>query len=541
MPLPLRREAALRIESGEPMSVRFAVMLLFAAPVARAQAPDVAWERPVAVDPTTVDVVPVQREGAVVAISLPPAAGIGTERNTVPFVEPVHDWEVGKLPNGDLVVLAGGVKDDLTVYFVPAAGAAREPFRTQHGRRLGPAFGDGHGSWPLVAGPDLWVIAYQNDDRHVIFRALTTGRGLVRAELPAACKGFGVPRFDPRSFEFTVPLDGVDDVVRFVHPRAPKASIDSMDGERSDFGLVQLGQSVERRFRIRNVGGFPLRATVRAEPAGVFEVEDEAELELAAGAMTELVVRCAPAVAGEVTGQLKIESPVRGGDAGLALHVEGFELAAEPEKVPPVPFDVATAPPAPEADAAGTAPRTVVRPALRVPPPVVTDARVVWDGGRVAVSGVVRGPHVAPAVVLRAAFGRGEVVAPLAADGSFRARVPSFALEPIEVALASPSGAASSFVAMGRAPLVLAAEDGGLRLSTLPRQRYLLVQLTPGGLVLHAWRGRADARGKAAIPAAFFGAADVALHFAGIVRDPVSGGVARSAIVVLEPRPGAPR
>ena len=141
---------------------------------------------------------------------------------------PVADWELAELPDGEYVILAGGIRDDLSILRFHAQSGIVERFDTVGGRRLPSAFRDGQGSWPLIGGPRLWMFAWEQDGR-VQFRAMAPRRPLAsRSDLPLRTHGFEA-RLDPTTWQVHVTFPGANQALQFTHPDAPRLETSGRD------------------------------------------------------------------------------------------------------------------------------------------------------------------------------------------------------------------------------------------------------------------------------------------------------------------------
>lgn len=249
--------------------------------------------------------------------------------DTIPLTPARERIALGRAGAGVLVVLAGGVRDSLDVYLARASGEIRR-FSTDGGRRLPGSFAAGVGSWPVAVGADVFVLAYQKDERCEL-RALGFGEQMFASRsLPVATTGFEV-QFESATSQIVVTLTGAAGVepIRFLHPDAPRLHV---DGGLLEFGTVTVGARGREVVRVTNPGSAALVIGLTLEGAG-FALEGPPRLDLAAGAHTVLAVSFTPPSAGAYQGALHLGV----GELGEPLQVvlRGVAVEATPEPAPP--------------------------------------------------------------------------------------------------------------------------------------------------------------------------------------------------------------
>ena len=310
--------------------------------------------------------------------------------DTIPLTPARERIALGRAGAGVLVVLAGGVRDSLDVYLARASGEIRR-FSTDGGRRLPGSFAAGVGSWPVAVGADVFVLAYQKDERCEL-RALGFGEQMFASRsLPVATTGFEV-QFESATSQIVVTLAGAAGVepIRFLHPDAPRLHV-----ERGllEFGTLIVGASGRDVLRVTNAGNAALAVGLTLVGSG-FALEGPARLDLAAGAHTELAVSFTPPRAGAYQGALHLGV----GELGEPLQVvlRGVALVPTPEPAPPsavaaAPKNDAMSPPAgqpvesPAADAVVAVPAP--QPVTPTPKPVTAPPALALVEGLVEVTG----------------------------------------------------------------------------------------------------------------------------------------------------------
>lgn len=367
--------------------------------------------------------------------------------DTIPLTPARERIALGRAGAGVLVVLAGGVRDSLDVYLARASGEIRR-FSTDGGRRLPGSFAAGVGSWPIAVGAEVFVLAYQKDERCEL-RALGFGEQMFASRsLPVATTGFEV-QFEAATSQIVVTLPSAAGVepIRFLHPDAPRLHL---DGGLLEFGAVLVGASGRDVVRVTNPGNAALAVGLTLEGTG-FALEGPARLDLAAGAHAELAVTFTPPRAGAYQGALHLGV----GELGEPLQLVLRGVAVVPVPEPPQPPAVAAAPkietaspPSPTEKPVGD--EDVPEPAPKVvtptPPPVAAPPGLALVDGLVEVTG--RPGEVLWLASVTMDDGRGRPLRPLA---TWRVRLPGGG-GPLRLPSASlgPVGQAVSLLALRR-------------------------------------------------------------------------------------------
>ena len=138
---------------------------------------------------------------------------------------PVRDCAVGGTSGGDLIVLAGGGREQLDVYLVQSDGHYRR-YPTEGGRRMPRSFNDGQGSWPTVEGRHLVLMVFSREATPR-FRALDfQARVQASRQLPPAVEGFQV-RSDADLGLVEIRFGNAAPRLSFRHPLAPRLELSS--------------------------------------------------------------------------------------------------------------------------------------------------------------------------------------------------------------------------------------------------------------------------------------------------------------------------
>ena len=260
--------------------------------------------------------------------------------DTIPLAAPRERIALGRAGAGVLVVLAGGVRDSLDVYLARANGEIRR-LATDGGRRLPASFAGGAGSWPVAVGAEVFVLAYQKDERCEL-RAIGFGEQMFASRsLQTATTGFEV-QFDPATGRIVVALTGAPGVepVRFLHPDAPRLHVEA---GLLEFGTVIVGARGRGVVRITNPGNAALSVGLTLVGSD-FALEGPARLDVVAGARTELAVTFTPPRAGVYQGMLHVGVGELGEPVQLVLR--GVAVVPPPAPPPP-PADAPEVGPAP--------------------------------------------------------------------------------------------------------------------------------------------------------------------------------------------------
>lgn len=181
----------------------------------------------------------------------------------IPLRPPVQDCAVGGTSGGDLIVLVGGVREQLDVYLVQSGGEYRR-YSTEGGRRMPRRFNGGHGSWPVVESRHL-VLLVISRDAIPRFRALDF-RARVQAsrQLPAAVEGF-VVRSDADRGEVEIEFGAAAPRLGFRHPLAPHLELSR---GLLQFGVIDLGSASGQLLQLRNSGTGALKVRIENSPEG---------------------------------------------------------------------------------------------------------------------------------------------------------------------------------------------------------------------------------------------------------------------------------
>lgn len=475
------------------------------------------WMRPTPIDGERIRPVlaagagadPASARFSAVDVQLGPDPDTDVER--LPFSNPVRDIEIGRLPDGTVIVLAGGVREGLDVLrFDPTMGVL-ERYPTEGGRRLPTAFGGGRGSWPLADDAGLLLFAFERDDA-VQFFAAVARRILASRTLPLECEDFRA-HLDAASRRVEVEfLDGAGesiDELDFPHPIAPRLVLEGAEGGRVDFGEVTVGEGpVTRRILFRNEGLYRLDGRIVVDEAG-FAVDGDPALELAPGEEVGREVRFEPQAPGEIVARLRVESEAPSARGVVELRGRAREgPAAEPAGGAGADPITGGAPPGAGIEAAPTG----AADAPRFERPDAVDLRALWvDVGRLSVA-VRLAPEDAHAPRLAVRLdGDDDRIStwPVYRPGQIEAVVAAQALELIEVAVVGPGGR-GDWLAVGLVPAALRLEGRWVAVHAPAFSDFLLLEVVASDdpestrRVLRAWRGRADGRGLARFDLADF-------------------------------------
>ncbi len=237
-------------------------------------------------------------------------------RTKLPLQVPRDRVSVGLVDSDLVVVLAGGVRHPLVVYFVDAKGAIAR-LATDDGRRLPASFHAGAGSWPVAVGRGVFVVAFEKNAR-VELHAVSFGEQVLgKRSLPGTATGFEV-EVDASVQKIRVQPLGVEDArpLEFVHPLAPRPEFDQV---RVDFDSVAVGATQTRSVKLGNPSDQTINIVIKAE--GPFRADSSA-LSLQPRASLVLPVTFIPASDGEQRGRLVVQ--YAGPQPPPELHLRGF-------------------------------------------------------------------------------------------------------------------------------------------------------------------------------------------------------------------------
>jgi hypothetical protein len=509
------------------------------------------WSRPVPIDlGGAAGVTPVRAAVAAdgfVAVDV----AVDGEVERLPFVAPVRDLEVGRLDGGVLIVLAGGVREDLDLYRFDPGSRAFVRYGTEGGRRLRSSFADGLGSWPLADQGGLLLFAFEREDS-LHFRAVVGGRVLASRALPVDCQGFA-PRLDQQAWqvgvEFAGPGGGAQARLEFAHPTAPRLRVLDAPGGRVDFGAFEVGGLVRRTIRFENFGGRVLagEATVEGGFALTAEGASTRALRIEPEQVLDVDLWARSGSAGPQLGRLVFQSPQP--EARASIELRAIARAAPEAAIPGPPTSVgeteagAAAAPARAADP-DIPPPTVASPVLARPDQVRLEAR--WRGsGRLLLVVRLAAADRGLGVVWLRVGGEGAVAQrlPVQALGRVECEIEASALDPVELAAAGPTGPVG-WDEVGRIPPALRFQGPWVVVHGPRDSVYELLQVDGPQdgprWVLRRWQGRTDGRGLARFDAATFageGAGPVRLQLA-IESE---GRVRRSQVLEIGPSGPASR
>jgi hypothetical protein len=249
--------------------------------------------------------------------------------DTIPLTPPRERVAFARLSDDVLVVLAGGVRDPLDVYVWRANGELRRV--ATGGHQLPATFGGGLGSWPIAVGRDVFVFAFQKDERCEL-RAVGFGSQVyLSRSLPRTVDGFQV-RYQPGAADVEVEVSaGAErEVHRFPHPAAPRLHVDH---GLLDFDTVALGSEAGAQARVTNPGAAAMPLALTVDGAGFVLAAGPAAVP--AGGEATVQVTFAPAVAGPAQGTLTIASPQLERPLTVVLRGRGEPAAAVQPASPP--------------------------------------------------------------------------------------------------------------------------------------------------------------------------------------------------------------
>lgn len=443
-------------------------------------------------------------------------SGPGAQPMEVPLHPPVRDLEAGlHRDSGILVLLAGGVQanEPLTIHLLGRNGR-RQVLDTSGGSRLPARFNDGLGSWPLVEGEHVVLLAYLRAGR-IEFRALDLN-GHLHAVRSFPTSGPTLSGFraeaDPVTSEVRVFFAGEPQPLVFPHPLAPRVEL-----ERSllDFGRVVVGSTARATLEVRNTGGRPLQMDLELE-AGPFQWIGAAVVEVPPGESLVGEVRFRPRNPGPVQERLVLQSNAANGQVAVALRGEGG-LAREPEPPTTAPAPTGGEPAAePRAEPAGAAPAPDVapppsHPTLRMPPRVLGLEIVPAGEGRVRVSGALAESSQGAQIRLRASSGH-RTVAEVAPAGAFAAELRATPGDGLFAAWTVWDGPPTREVLLGRVlPFLVAVDGPGVEIRGWPGAPFTLFSVVPDpdgdgiDLVLDAWDGKLGPDGTTVVDLARVG------------------------------------
>jgi hypothetical protein len=245
-----------------------------------------------------------------------PSASLFMWRGTTLPLQAARDRvSVGMVDPDLLVVLAGGIRRALVVYFIDASGAIGRLI-TDDGRRLPAAFNAGQGSWPIAIGGGAFVVAFERAGK-VELRAVGFGDKVLAARsLPAGATGFEVA-FEPSIYKVKVqPMGGEDDrPLEFVHPSAPRVEFAQVE---VDFGIVPVGEVQRTVTRLHNPSNQILEISLQAD--GVFHSETPS-LRLRPGEAGDVALMFAPVA--ERTHRGRLFAQHAGAELPQALTLRG--------------------------------------------------------------------------------------------------------------------------------------------------------------------------------------------------------------------------
>ena len=440
----------------------------------------------------------------IVALDFPvTVAGIdSTER--LPLARAVQDVDVAVFRDGSFAVLAGGVREDLDIYRFDPIQHVVERHPTEGGRRRPSRFAGGLGSWPLVVGPGLVMFAFEAGDT-VRFRAAHVSRTIAERRLPLECEGFRVG-FDPESYLVRVDFLGADDLaidqLQFVHPIAPRLTIEGVRGGIVAFDAPARDRSVERALLLRNVGARPLAFDLAVEGPFEFEAALVGTQSLRPDEVRQVTLRFPGGVAGSSSGTLRLTSPVAGVSQLLTLRATVAAPPPEPVLQPPPGAVVEV----------GHAADGVPQPRARVAPPPVLKLHAEralafrWrDEGevRVTIRLAANAPRI-DALWIRNRRSGETVRARLELGSMVVVSLAAVAHDPIAVA----TRATDAGTWIGNVPPGLHLDGEVVVIHAAPATSFLLVEVASEGSGMRlvgagpAWQGRTDAAGLARVHAA---------------------------------------
>ncbi len=486
------------------MSPRLVLTMFLAAlsaPSGRAQ--DLGLERVTVLDPEAAGIKAIEDGETTTALQCR-----GFE---IVFSRPVSRWEVGELPGGKWVVLAGGAQPGVDFYlFDPSNGEVGLPFHVRDALRLPGDFGHGNGSWPLASPPHLFLFAVEKSRRCEFFAVDFTNQvpsELTSKSVAIEASGFDVG-YDQNSQQIEVSFRGVEDRLTFVHPLAPKLAVEP---RTLDFGSVPVGATVLRTLTLRNAGRRPATLLLSSEHEA-FSVRGDAAVDVPAGGERRIDVAFAGADPAIVLSALKIDSAVVGVSTSVPLRGEvRAAMVAEPE----TPEVVTQSEPGERSDTSVPAPA----PATPLPTLSVEDLGMLTarrlDEHRI----LVRGSLGLDAAAMPDLFEKERALAleftnpatkgawSMALDASQQVRVcvRAGAGDRVEVALRDATGMTDAMSWLDVRPGLRVVGDRCV-VDVAPDRPFFLMSVEPDASgekpvrVLRAWRGRADGRGRAVVP-----------------------------------------
>lgn len=486
--------------------------------------------RPVPFDPSEKGIVERGPPGKVEVLE------IGDQR--IVFSRAVRGWEIGELPGGRWVILAGGVDPGLDIYvFDPQRGEVIGlPFHVTNGLRLSPTFANGAGAWPLFEVPHLFVLAVERRGRIsciAVDASRQVPRELASLDLPLSVSDFRVS-FDATTEQVRVEFDGADAVLEFAHPLAPRLVVEP---HHVSLGDLAPGEVRQVGFRLRNVGRRPLRIQPRVSGAGL-SIDRSDPIDIEAGGENGLMLTVRAPERGRVRGMVGVDSAVIGASVSIAVRGR-VQVTARTEPTSPeiagdrpddatVPDELESVPdPAPDATL-----EPFRRRELRGIAWWRLDADRVWVDATAALES--RGSDRARLVV-RNRFTGGEVVAPRAGRACV---VDARAGDSLSVGVIDGTKE-SPFVTLCEVRPELRVEDGVCVVESAPNVPFFLLLVEPAAdgqpkRVLRSWRGVAGADGSARFSVAGLRHGTRRLHLVAAEAAGEPGRLTHSPIVVVE-------
>jgi hypothetical protein len=199
----------------------------------------------------------------------PGSSLLSWRRCELPLGLPRDRVAIGRVDDDLLVVLAGGIRHSLDVYFIESGGAITR-HATDGGRRLPPAFNRGGGSWPVAVGRTAFVFAFAKDGRIDLHAVGLEQQVFARRSLPEAATGFDVA-VDQKQHKIRVQPLGVPGAhpLEFSHPGAPRVEFAAAV---LDFDAVRVGEAKRGWAEIRNPTRHPVDVAMVAD--GSFVVHE---------------------------------------------------------------------------------------------------------------------------------------------------------------------------------------------------------------------------------------------------------------------------
>ncbi len=456
-----------------------------------------------------------------------PPGGDGESTREVTLVRPVQDCVAAVTADGTgLIVLAGGITESLDLYLVDRDQPGFYVLETFGGRRLPSSFNGGLGSWPLVEGPHVVLLAFEKE-RRLEFRALDfQGRIHSSRTLPLEINGFTAAA-DLDSSELRVRFLPTEEELVFHHPLAPRLMLGQGVVE---FGTLPVGGEVFREAELRNGGERDLRLGLSIE-GDSFRIDGERDLLVEPGRVARVRVGFRPQAGGNYEGRLVVRANSSNPDAEITLR----GAALDPVRATDVP-----PPPQPVRQVTETPDRGVpdVNPVPARPQVGALEIRAVAQD-RVQVSGFLRSHPDGGDLEVELEAGARRARAPIGPEGGFSVSVEAFPGERLRLSTVSGSGVRSPTVELGQVLPFLRRVGEELEIRTGPSRSFLLtaVVLDEDGQRIQrmfaAWNGRSDAEGIARVDLERIGPRRAPVYVLVFVED--ENGRRRSNLLRLDP------